>query len=635
MEPRFVPLSLRVSITMQRRGSSPVSQAFVTWMQRLGLSLLCSSTVVLANLLPAKAVDTVTINLGPVKPTLRVDDLEVFSATGEIPPGLEQYRHLLTPQVQTTLANHLNLDPAIRDRIIADLTDYQDAQPILNALAEVAPSLSLETLQAALQIASGDESGVTVTSFLKALPGENLDLEGGALLYLLSNWGLTTLEQTALSNVLDHELIAHSRAKDLLAKKLDPSTPGNYIVEQWSISFRDLDRDRVIPIDLYWNPHSRGPLVLLSHGLGADRHFFAYLARHLASHGLTVVALEHPGSNVDALVQQEGSLLPAEEFVERPRDISFILDRLEDLNTRSPFIQERLNLEQITLVGHSLGGYTGLALAGGQLNPVALETACADLAVGASSPADWLQCAATETDLPVGNLQDDRITQLVVMNPLTGKIFGEAGLRRVKVPTLFLTGTSDGIAAVSDQQLQAFNQLSGPRSLIAVIGGTHLSVGDPSNINPALTQVPFMPEHTEATTARLRHYLKGTVLSFVMQHTDKARQYRAFLSPEYAELFSTPELPIRYSDRLPTSVSRWLANSERLNQRVTPLFKRLASLVHLELIAAHYRIAAIRQRGTAAIPLQSLALSARVPRSPVLHIAANQRVNRGLPHRAK
>ncbi|MEM0979190.1 MAG: alpha/beta fold hydrolase [Cyanobacteria bacterium P01_H01_bin.58] len=620
---------------MQRRCLPSVFQSLVTQIRYLGLGLLSGSAVALMSPMPASAVETVTINLGPVQPTLRIDDLELFSETGEIPPRLERYRHLLTPQVQTSLANHLNLDPAIRDRIIADLTDYKDAQPILDSLVEVAPSLSLEAIQLALQTAAEDESGVTITSLLRALPGDNLELEGGALFNLLSNWGLTTLEQTALSNVLDYELIASSRAKNFLAQKFDPSTPGNHGVERWSVSFRDPERDRTIPIDLYWNPHARGPLVLLSHGLGADRHFFAYLARHLASHGLTVAALEHPGSNVDALVKQEGSLLPTEEFVERPRDVSFILDRLEDLNNRSLFMQGRLNLAQVTLIGHSLGGYTGLVLAGGRLNPVALENACADLAVGASSPADWLQCAATETDFPVGDLQDDRITQLVVMNPLTGKIFGEAGLRRVRVPTLFLTGTNDGIASVSDQQLQAFNQLSGPRSLIAVIGGTHLSVGDPSNINPALTQVPFMPEHSQATTARLRRYLKGTVLSFVMQHTNEARKYREFLSADYAELFSTPELPIRYSDRLPTNVSRWLANSERLNQRVTPLFKRLASLVHLELIAAHYRITAIRQQGTAFIPLQPLALSARVPRSSVFYSAVNQRVNRGLPHPAK
>lgn len=580
---------------------------------------------------PGAAVEAIKVTLGPVHTTIQVNDLDIFSQTGQVPPRLELYRPFLTSTVQTALHNHLSLEPAIRERVIQDLADTRKHRLIMRLLAEVAPSLSPQMLQVALQDAAEADTGVTAISLLRALPGDTLSLDGMALLSLFSQLGLSHLEQTALSNVLSYELGISPRLS--LSSQLEPSMPGNYPVERWSVSFRDHQRERIIPVDLYWTEQAVGPLVVLSHGFGADRHFLAYLAEHLASHGLAVVALEHPGSNVDALVQNEGSLLPAHEFVERPRDVSFILDRLDDLNTTSFFLQGRLNLDHITLVGHSLGGYTGLVLAGGKLDAVTLANFCDGLDVGASSPADWLQCAATDVQLPTGSLADPRITQLVVMNPLAGKIFGDDGLHHVKVPTLFLTSTSDGITSVSDQQLQPFNQLSGPRALVAVIGGTHLSVGDPENINPALTQVPFMPERPQEETLRLRQYLNGVTLSFIMQQTDRAQAYQSFLSSDYARLFSTTSLPIRYSDRLPVRVKRWLASRELLDQRLTPTLNRVASLLHLEFIDAQHRISALQQQAITQIPMISLNLSAHLSRSPILYRAAYGQASHGLPRR--
>ena len=622
-----------VSFASMHRRFLSISRQFVTQSyqrfglayQRFGLGIL-GGIALLLNAPPAQAVEQVILELGPLKKTIQVRDLDAFAQTGEISSGLAPYRPLLTPTVQATLKNHLNIEPAIRDRVIHDLTASSNGRPVLDLLSEVAPGLSPESLQTAMQAAAETESGVTVISVLQALPQQKLTLQGPKLLRLASQLGLSHLEQTALSKVLHHELDANFTFS--LSEEFDPSLAGNSRVERWSVSFRDQKRDRVIPVDLYWSDNPQGPLVVLSHGFGADRRFLAYMADHLASHGLTVIALEHPGSNVDALVQEEGSLLPAQEFVERPRDVSFILDRLTDLNKNSFFLEGRLNLENVTLIGHSLGGYTGLVLAGGKLDPLALANFCADLDVGVSSPADWLQCSATDTQLSAaGKLADKRITQLVVMNPPAGRIFGATGLRQVRVPTLFLTSTGDSIAAVSEQQLRPFSQLAGPRALVAVIGGTHLSVGDPQNINPALTQVPFMPELPEEETLRLRQYLNGVVLSFLMQQTNAAQQYEPFLSSDYARLFSTAVLPIRYSDRLPKSINHWLSSSEMLNRRLTPTLKSLASLLHLELIDARYRVATLQKDAIAHLPISPLDLSTYLSRSPVLYRTAYMHAN--------
>lgn len=605
---------------------SAVKKLTRTGLWSIGVGLL-SGGAIATQAVPGLAASEIAVEFGPVRTHLQVDDLATFAQTGHVPERLQAYRPVLTPVVRQSLQRHLNVEPTVRDRFVQDLIGTPKGRPFVHALSQVAPGLTPQMIQAALQEAEANPAGVTAITLLRALPPETLILDGMALTRLLSQFGLSRLEQMALSRVLYQEL--NDREAVSLPPRFDPSVPGPYVADHWSVSFRDHDRDRVIPIDLYWSNQHRGPMVVLSHGFGADRHFLDYLAKHLASYGLTVVAVEHPGSNVDALIREDGAILPGKEFVERPRDVSFVLDRLADLNRHSFFLRGRLRMDSITLVGHSLGGFTGLVLAGGKVDPIALADFCDTLEVGASSPADWFQCAATEAELPPESLADSRITQLVLMNPLAGHIFGDEGLRPVKVPTLVVTSTSDGIASVSDQQLRPFNQLAGPRSLVAIIGGTHLSVGDPENINPALTQVPFMPEHAPHDTAALRQYLNGAVLSFAMQDSLQAADYRPFLSSEYAAQFSTPELPLRFSDRLPTSVGRWLTMRDRLARNLTPTLKGIASLMHLELIDAQHRLANLRRDTVAYLPIRPIDFAQRLaPRTGNAYRAAQRSASR-------
>ena len=284
---------------------------------------------------PGLATSAIAVKFGPTQTHLQVDDLAAFAQTGEVPARLQLYRPVLTPGVRQSLQRHLNVEPTVRDRFLQDLIGTSKGRPFVHALAQVAPDLTPQMIQSALQEAEASPHGVTALTLLRALPQETLTLDGMALMRLLSQLGLSRLEQTALSQVLYQEL--NTLTPVSLSTQFEPSVPGPYVAERWSVSFRDHQRDRVIPIDLYWSDRHQGPMVVLSHGFGADRRFLNYLAEHLASHGLTVVALEHPGSNVDALIREDGAILPGSEFVERPQDVSFILDRLEDLNQHSFF----------------------------------------------------------------------------------------------------------------------------------------------------------------------------------------------------------------------------------------------------------------------------------------------------------
>ncbi len=516
----------------------------------------------------AVAADFLTLRWGVFSKTIRVDDLETFATTGEIPDQLRLYRPLLNSNVQATLQNELVVDPAVGQVILDEILHTPGGTPLLATLQALVPNLQPTDLQQALEQVAHQGDRPTLMAVLRQLPQETLEVDVGAWVAWASQFQLAQQESTLLGQILRREMV--SSADDEWTPSsvsVNPFSTGPATVERWEMLLRDRDRNRSIPVDIYWSRDTHGPLVVLSHGFGADRRFLAYLAEHLASHGLTVVAVEHPGSNVTALLSlpkagdqtasQGSRVLPATEFLDRPRDISYVLDRLERINRYSYSLRGRLNTDQVTLVGHSLGGYTGLALAGAPLDLRLLDQACQQVNPIRLSPSDWFQCAALDLPVKYANLRDPRIRQLILTNPLTGLLFGEAGLRQVQVPTLMLASTQDGVTPMAAQQLGPFTQLAGPKYLITALGGSHLSVGDPANLNPNLQAIPFMPALPDAKTSNLRVFLQGISLSFILQQTAQAEAYAGFLSPRYAEVFSTPDLALGLNQTLPPQLLRW------------------------------------------------------------------------------
>lgn len=543
---------------------------------------------------PGVAIESIQVRVGPLSQQVQLDDLKVFTNTGQVPKGLRMYSPLLTPQVQQTLQTRFMVDSDLGRILLEEFLASPGGERLLETLKTLLPNLSEADLVTAFEMAAADSQGLSIFGLLEAIPHETLEIDVGTLVSLISQINLSRLESQALSRVLEQEL---ETQEEVPALSGFPTQPGPARVEQWHLTLRDRQRRREVPIDLYWSRRSRGPLVVISHGFAADRHFYAYLAKHLASHGLTVVSVEHSGSNVAAVTSfsprtlkaHPGRILPASEFMDRPRDISFVLDRLERLNRDSYSLRGRINTENTVLIGHSLGGYTGLALAGAPLDLKNLAQFCQSGPILTLSPADWLQCAATDLPRSRLDLSDDRISRLIVMNPLTGELFGQAGLRQVKVPTLMLASSRDQVTPVAHQQLRPFIQLSGPKALVVVVGGSHLSVGDPENLNPELEQVPFMPELPGHKTEELRNYMRAMSLSFVMAGTSEEKIYRDYLSPAYAQSFSSEDLQMRLSHGLPESITAWLETAEQSAYRRNQVSGYLPSLFHLEAIALQHR----------------------------------------------
>jgi predicted dienelactone hydrolase len=509
------------------------------------------------------AAERLVVRLGPIQQTVTIADLEYFVDTGKVPPGLKLYTPLLTSEVRQVLGNRIQLDPNLGDKLVEDLLHSSAGERFLNTLQVAIPNTDDEKLKAALTQAAKQPEGISLLGFLKNFPEETVTLDTLSTIVLASQLNLPSWQSQTLSSVLDRELTVQTKP---LQTKLDPSKTGPYWVWKQTMVLQDYSRDRSIPVDLYWSRRQTvGPLVVISHGFGADRRFLGYLAYHLASYGLTVVAVEHPGSNVAWLTgknfgqsgMKTGNLLPASEFVNRPKDVSFLLDRLSRLNRFSGTLRGKFNTNQVVVIGHSLGGYTALALAGTQLSLDHLRQFCSDPNPVMFSPADLLQCNAADLNDGPTNLGDERVKRVVLLNPVIGRLFDDKSLAGVKIPTLMLAATDDSITPAVSQQFLPFTHLHNSKYLLTAIGATHLSVGDPANLNRALTQSIFVRERHEDTDP-LRLLVQGVTLSFIKQLTPNAKQYTPFLTPAYAQSFSTQTLKLRLNTELPPNFTNWL-----------------------------------------------------------------------------
>ncbi|MBD2490010.1 alpha/beta hydrolase [Aulosira sp. FACHB-615] len=526
--------------------------------------LLFSASLVLGWVwaIPATlAAETITIRFGLFQQSVAIADIEKFAKTGTLSQTLQAYESLFTPELRGLLNRRVQVDPKFADKFVDELVLLPQGKQLITSLAAAIPGSSVESLQATMSIGLRQVNGLSVVSFLKAYPTENIDLDATQLLQIATEFNPNNLQSQALGSILARNLTVKTNTP--FQPSFDPAATGQEAVEQQTLTFPDKQRQRSIPVDIYWSQKTdtTAPLVVISHGFGANRRFASYLARHLAGYGITVVAIEHPGSNGAAInnAANQGNLaklLPATEFIERPKDVSFLLNELANLNKQPGQLQGKLNTEKVSVIGHSLGGYTALALVGGELNLGEVRQFCKTSLSLVDPLGDWLQCAAASLKENKLQLRDERVKSAIALNPLTGKLFGKQGLSRINKPVLILTSTEDALTPALNHQIRPFSQLKGNKYLLTAIGATHLSILDPTYSAGETSTI--VKEKRGAETQALRQLLRGVSLAFVKQLTPEAKTYQPFLTAAYAQSLSTPEIPLRLNADLPSNVKPWL-----------------------------------------------------------------------------
>lgn len=180
----------------------------------------------------------------------------------------------------------------------------------------------------------------------------------------------------------------------------------------------------------------RFPLVLLSHGSGADASNLTWLAETLASRGYLAVAMDHPGDRFgDTSVEGRFAAW------RRARDVTFVLDRLLEDPTFGP----RVDRERIAAAGHSSGAYTALALAGLRLEPSAYLKYCSQRQPGPDCKlfVDLKPERIADLNEAGKSRRDRRIRAVLALAPVLGPAAIRASLRSITVPVTIVASPTD------------------------------------------------------------------------------------------------------------------------------------------------------------------------------------------------
>jgi predicted dienelactone hydrolase len=176
------------------------------------------------------------------------------------------------------------------------------------------------------------------------------------------------------------------------------------------------------------------PLIIMSHGNEGDRLNNAWLAEILAANGYIVAAMDHYGNTWNNKI--------AECFVkiwDRPKDVSFVLDQL----LQNPDFGPHINPKKIGFIGYSLGGHTGVWIAGGKVSHF-------DKPDLAQLPQDQIPGTVTP-ELIDGidfspaheSYRDARVTAVFLMAPALSGLFDPMSLQSIQIPVHIVASEGD------------------------------------------------------------------------------------------------------------------------------------------------------------------------------------------------
>ncbi|MEC4806092.1 MAG: alpha/beta hydrolase, partial [Jaaginema sp. PMC 1080.18] len=399
---------------------------------------------------PAIAAQTLILKYGEIQQTVALSELETWATTEVVPDNLKTLVAILSPEQQQQVLEALQTQVEVDSVIIRNFLDTVTGRRVLSAIASLTPEedvIQLFKVRRALTQSALKSEGISLLGIIEAYPDEQLELELDNTFQVVQNFNRDFWRTQVFMLKIAPQLTPNRPDLDL---PFDPTQPGNAKVQKRSLTLNDTERDRAIPVDLYFSNRATAtkPLIIFSHGLFSVNEELQYLAQHLASHGYIVAVPEHPGSNGSYLerffdpkvaipaVLDTLKVLQPEEFLYRTQDLSFVLDSLAQLNQRRNTLQGKIATDNVLVLGYSLGGATALSIAGGTLQLEYLKEWCPQRQTLASNLGLWAQCQAAGLPENEYNLRDERVKGAIALSPVTSLLFGDTGLSNITVPTL-------------------------------------------------------------------------------------------------------------------------------------------------------------------------------------------------------
>lgn len=544
---------------------------------KLGLLITSLVASLIAMTGPGLTAETVLLEYGRFSRSISTTSLERYAATGEADGTLRGLLNQLNPEQQQGLRDALQTSRSVDVVQLSQWFYTPMGERLLFFAGTLVKTGALQNGQQALRaalisVAAGGD--ISPLDIIRAFPTETVRID---LQRAVAAYQDVRAEADNTLAVLDtvaqrfNEEADQLSAPDLSALP-DITQPGPYATRQISLTLEDPARNRTFPVEMLVpqtleQSGDQYPVAVLSHGLGDTRTNFVDVGEHLASHGIVAAIPEHIGSN---LAQKEAMLgglsketFKAREFIDRPLDITFLLDELERTNQANYW--GKLDLDEVAVMGHSFGGYTALALAGATVDFAWLQGECIPENNPVLDAAELLECRALELTQDSAVLETlgqigvrDPRAQLVLAFAPVSQLFGQSGISRIQIPTMIMGGIFDIIAPAVPEQLVAFSWLT--------TRDKYLYLGERSSHTPELTQLTNqvfnldrdIDQGIDGALELNRNLIKGLCVAFTKVYLTADATYEPFLQPAYVEAVSQAPFKRHLVREVPDSLQELL-----------------------------------------------------------------------------
>lgn len=517
--------------------------------------------VVALTALPSFGAENLCFNYGILGFSLSIDALELYANSGEINSELSFYTKRLeekkVKQLRRILRRQININPILLYR----LTRSPMVIEIIEGFGKVITThygrngfyaIRGSVTNAAIEY---QDRGITIIDVMRKFPGQDIHIDISQLMNLRNEFAALVEYRAAIRELIVRQGIKEariSRSNNFLPQK-DLRTLGEVVFTKQTINInsRIADNNTIIGsqkpfrIRLYLPQglSKPAPLVILSHGFGSEPESFDYLGEHLASYGIAAVSVEHIGSDSDyeleILESGKKQTISPQEFIDRPLDISHVIDELERRYKSDWLLQGTVDLERVGVIGHSLGGYTALTLAGAEININRLRQYCPDKKINLNVSL-LMQCLAKDLT-PKQKLADPRIQAAIAISPISSKIHGPESVSNISIPTTIISSSEDIVAPVVQEQVYPFTWLSVKDKYLAMTTpGDHFSsnyIPDNKTTEPTIIDELISGSHFNSG----RSCIKAFSVAFIKVYVEQDPEYLSYLTASYAKNISSPE----------------------------------------------------------------------------------------------